>query len=127
MQHWKGAKTKLRAQAAVVQGADFAGAETANRQHRVLDAKTRNKQLAGVFVLIVADAVIATIFTLIAPADPRLELAYVSRKQLRTMHRVVDSFGTSASSSQSAMARPVTGEGCGSDGEKIRTSSALGT
>ena len=51
-----------------------------------LDPKSRNKQLAVAFVFLVANAVVAIVFTLITPADPRLDVIYVSRKQLRTVY-----------------------------------------
>ena len=51
-----------------------------------LHPRKRNAFLAAAFFLIVADAVVAIVFTLTTPLDPRLDLAYFSRKQLRTVY-----------------------------------------
>ena len=51
-----------------------------------ISRKDRNRLLGIAVVLLLLDAVIATVFCLLAPTDPRLATAHVSRRQLRTVY-----------------------------------------
>ncbi len=53
---------------------------------REITRESRNRLLALAVVLLGLDALLAIVFALLAPADPRLTAADVSRKQLRTVY-----------------------------------------
>jgi len=60
--------------------------QTRNATHDRRIKKDRNRQLAIALVLLVTDALISLVFTLLAPTDPRLNEVFASRRQLRTVY-----------------------------------------
>ena len=59
--------------------------DDAAKDLRRISRKSRNRWLAIAFSLFVMDAVIAAIFSLMAPTDPRLAAVFTSRRQSRTV------------------------------------------
>ena len=53
---------------------------------RRISRKSRNKLLLIAFVLLGLDMLLAVVFMLLAPTDPRLNDVFASRRQLRTVY-----------------------------------------
>ena len=79
-------KRKGGSKAEVAAGLEKSEARKAERRDRRISRKSRSRWLAIAFALLVADAVIAVIFCLLAPTDPRLNGVVTSRRQIRTVY-----------------------------------------
>ena len=60
--------------------------KTKPRRDRQISRKHRNQLLGAAFILLLLDALLAIVFCLLAPADPRLDAVAASRRQLRTVY-----------------------------------------
>ena len=70
----------------VAMGLEKTERKTRVARERRISRKARNRLLGIAFGLLIADAILASVFALLSPADPRLAEVFASRRQTRTIY-----------------------------------------